>query len=101
MNLPEFKKSTKKLAEEEIRKAYEELKDVKYSSTDAEKITQNIERIRRAEALKYGNPRPKLDITKVLEVGLGTLIPTMMVLDYENFKGGIIISKAFSKIKFK
>ena len=100
MQFPKIKKSSRRLAEEEIRRSYEELKKQSVSSLEAERICQNIERIRKAEALKYGSPRPKLDVTKILEVGLGTLIPTMMILDFEN-NGGIVISKVFSKIKFK
>lgn len=96
-----FKKSTNRLAEDEVRRAYEELKEQKTSSLEAERITQNIERIRKAEALRRGNPRPKIDPTRILEVGLGTLIPTWMILTAEKEDNVVIFSKVFSKIKFK
>lgn len=97
-----FKKriNTQQLADEEIERCYAALKDEKPSSVVSERITGNIERIRKAEAMKYGT-KTKLDPNKVVDTLVGTLIPTVIIVHAEKIRDVIITSKAFSKIKFK
>ena len=91
---------TEQLADEEIKRCFEALRDEKPSSVVSERITGNIERIRKAEAMKYGT-RTRLDPNKIVETCLGTLIPTLVIVHAEKIKDLIVTSKAFSKIRFK
>lgn len=100
MKLFKKKINTQQLADEEIQRCYEALKDEKPSSVVSERITGNIERIRKAEAMKYGT-KTKLDPNKVVDTLVGTLIPTVIIVHAEKIKDVIITSKAFSKIRFK
>ena len=100
MKLFNKKPNTAVMAEEEIARAYSELHEKKTDSLEAERITQNIERIRKAEEIRYGK-KTKLDPNKVVDTVVGTLIPTIVVVHAEKIKDIIVTSKAFSKIKFK
>lgn len=100
MKLFNKKINTQQLADEEIERCYAALKDEKPSSVVSERITGNIERIRKAEAMKYGT-KTKIDPNKILETAIGTLLPTLVIVHAEKLKDVIITSKAFGKIRFK
>lgn len=100
MKLFKRKPNTAVQAEEEVKRCYDSLGEKDPTSEDYKKVTENIERIRKAEETRYGK-KTKLDPNKVVDTVLGTLIPTIIVVHAEKLKDVIITSKAFSKIRFK
>lgn len=100
MKLFKKKPNTAVQAEEEIKRCYDALGDKDPTSDDYKKVTENIDRIRKAEETRYGK-KSRLDPNKVCDTVLGTLIPTIIVVHAEKIKDIIVTSKAFSKIRFK
>lgn len=100
MKLWKHKPNTSVQAEEEVKRCYEALSEKAPDDLGYERITQNVERIRKAEESRYGK-KTRLDPNKVCETVLGTLIPTLVVVHAEKLKDIIITSKAWTKIKFK
>lgn len=100
MKLFKKKPNTSLIAEEEVKRCYDSLGDKKPDEDDYKKVTENIERIRKAEESRYGR-KVRLDPNKVCETIFGTLVPTLVVVHAEKLKDIIITSKAWAKIKFK